>query len=82
MGAGTADGLRRAPVLLLAVTVLAGCGGSGGAEAMTAQGELNCAIRLERKRFKRLYKEIGAVPVLPGGGGGDEEPAGEDTQPA
>jgi hypothetical protein len=53
------------------------------AEASAAQAKLNRAIRTERKRFKRLYKEIGAIPVLPGGGGGEEEsPAGDETQPA
>lgn len=52
------------------------------AEAKAIEAKLDRAGRLERKRAKRLSKEIGAVPVLPGGGGGDEEPAGEDTQPA
>ena len=53
------------------------------AEAGAAQSRLNRAIKSERKRFKRLYKEIGAVPVLPGGGGDDgDSPAGDETQEA
>lgn len=53
------------------------------AEANAAQAKLSRAIKLERRRFKRLYKEIGAIPVLPGGGGDDgETPAGDETQEA
>jgi hypothetical protein len=41
------------------------------------------AARLERRRFARLVREIGAIPTLRGkGGGGGEAPAGDETQAA
>ena len=42
---------------------------------------LNRSLALERKRFKQLYKAIGALPTgRPRKGG--EEPAGDDAEPA
>ena len=53
------------------------------AAASSAQARLDGAFKSERERFKRLYKEIGAIPVLPSGGGEDSEsPAGDETQEA
>jgi hypothetical protein len=41
------------------------------------------AARLERKRSRKLLRAVGAVPVLPGGGGGEETaPGGEGAQQA
>ena len=51
------------------------------AEADAAQAKLARAGRLERRRAKRLAKEIGAIPVLPGGGQG-ESPVGDEEQAA
>jgi hypothetical protein len=45
------------------------------------QAKLNRALRVERKRFRALAKAIGAIPTLPGGGG-DEAPAGDESQSA
>jgi len=53
------------------------------AEARAAQAKLARAGRHERKRAKRLNRAIGAIPVLPGGGGGESEsPGGDETQEA
>jgi hypothetical protein len=51
---------------------------------MSAQRKLNRALRSERKRYRKLYREIGAIPTLKGGGGGDEleAPGGDETQSA
>jgi hypothetical protein len=48
-----------------------------------ANAKLVRAAKLERRRFKRLAREIGAIPTVPGDrGDGDETPAGDDTQSA
>jgi len=47
-------------------------------EAAAAQAELDRAVRLERRRFKRLAGAIRAVPVLPERGGDDGESLGGD----
>ena len=52
------------------------------AEASIAQAKLDRAIRLERRRFRRLFEAIGAIPVLPHGGGEPESPAGDELQEA
>jgi hypothetical protein len=53
------------------------------AEASAAQARVDRAIGVERARFKRLFREIGAVPVLPDDDGGEEvSPAGDETQEA
>jgi hypothetical protein len=53
------------------------------AEAKRVQSRVIRAARLERRRFARLVREIGAIPTLPGkGGGGGEAPADDDTQAA
>ena len=45
--------------------------------------KLNRSLAIERKRFKQLYKDIGAVPTARGRRGGeDESPAGEESQSA
>jgi hypothetical protein len=51
------------------------------AELETVRTKFNRALRLERKRFKQLAKEIGAAPTLRGGGQ-DEAPASDDSQSA
>ena len=51
------------------------------AEAQRHERELARASRAERKSIKKLLKSIGAVPTAPGRGG-DEEPAGNDSQDA
>ena len=51
------------------------------AEASAYDRELERASRAERKGIKKLLKDIGAIPSL-GGGGGGEEPAGSDSQSA
>ena len=51
-------------------------------EYRTFQRKLNRSLRAERRRFKALAKEIGAVPTIRGGRGGDEDPAGSESQPA
>ena len=43
--------------------------------------KLNGSLAIERKRFKQLYKAIGALPTARGRKGG-EEPAGDDTEAA
>jgi len=50
------------------------------AEAEATEAKLDRAGRLERKRARRLTKDIGAFPVLPGGGGEQEAPAGDETE--
>jgi hypothetical protein len=52
------------------------------AEASAYDRELTRASRAERKGIKKLLKDIGAVPSLGGGGGGEEAPAGNDSQSA
>ena len=52
------------------------------AEASIAQAKLDRAIRLERRRFRRLFEAIGAIPVLPEAGGEPEAPAGDELQEA
>jgi len=52
-------------------------------EYTTVRRKFFRAARLEEKRARKLLRAVGAVPVLPGGGGGDETaPGGEGTQPA
>ncbi len=52
-------------------------------ELTTVRRKFFRAARLEQKRARKLLRAVGAVPVLPGGGGGDEEvPGGEGNQPA
>jgi hypothetical protein len=62
-------------------------GGSGLTPARLAGAErkLARADRLQQKRFRTLFRAIGAIPTVPGGrdgGGSDETPAGDDTQAA
>lgn len=54
------------------------------AEIRTVRRKLNRTLALERKRYKQLYRSIGAVPAAPDGSGGGEEeaPDGEGSQPA
>jgi hypothetical protein len=52
------------------------------AEGEAFDAQLARAARAERKGIKKLLKSIGAVPTVPGRGGGDEEPAGDDSQAA
>ena len=53
------------------------------AEASDYETDLARASRTERKAIKKLLKAIGAVPTLPGRGGGeDEAPGGEGEQAA
>ena len=52
------------------------------AEASDYDDDLRRASRAERKGIKKLLKHIGAIPTLPGGGGGEEDPAGEEAQAA
>lgn len=51
------------------------------AEANRLDAGISRAYRTERKAIKKLLKGIGAIPTVPGGGG-DEEPAGNDSETA
>jgi hypothetical protein len=52
------------------------------AEGQAFDAQLVRASKAERKAIKKLLKSIGAVPTVPGRGGGDEAPAGDDTEAA
>ena len=55
------------------------------AEIRAVRRKLDRTLGLERKRYKQLYRSIGAVPAAPDGSGGsgkDEAPGGEESQPA
>jgi len=48
-------------------------------EAKQVDGKINRALKAERKGYKRLIRDIGAIPTL-GGGGGEEEAPGTDGE--
>ena len=52
------------------------------AEGNAFDAQLARAGRAERKGIKKLLKSIGAVPTVPGRGGGEEAPAGDESQDA
>jgi hypothetical protein len=52
------------------------------AEAASYEKQLARAGRAERKGIKKLLKSIGAIPTVPGRGGEEEAPAGDDSQAA
>ena len=52
------------------------------AEGEAFDAQLSRAGQAERKGIKKLLKSIGAIPTVPGRGGGDEEPAGNDSETA
>ena len=51
------------------------------AEAQRFDGELARAGKAERKGIKKLLKSIGAIPTVKGRGG-EESPAGDETEAA
>ena len=51
-------------------------------EGQSIDKQLARASRAERKGIKKLLKSIGAIPTVPGRGGGEEAPAGNDSQSA
>ena len=52
------------------------------AQGAAFEKQLASAGRAERKGIKKLLKSIGAIPTVPGRGGEEEAPAGDDTQAA
>lgn len=44
--------------------------------------KLNRVLRVERRRYRQLYKAVGAIPTLRGGKRGGEAPAEDDSEAA